>query len=173
MIYDTKYIIDVQSMQMERLAEQKKSEYTSFQWGLLLEVYEEYLKFSSFEVTREKMQLDFKKLIDRFEEIHSFLMIDNRGSGLTLKEYHDNRRKAAALQVKADQPGQASLIIQRGGRRKGAGRKKSPYEQRKVSLALDPDCWEIIDKLRDAKNANQSDILRELIEKSLTTEGID
>lgn len=76
------------------------------------------------------------------------------------------------MQVKADQPGQASLIMQRGGRRKGAGRKKSPYEQRKVSLSLDPLCWEIIDKLRDKQERSQSDILRELIEKSLTTEGL-
>jgi hypothetical protein len=67
------------------------------------------------------------------------------------------------MKVKADQPGQTSLIIERGGARPGAGRKKSKYEIRKASVALDPNVWKVIDDLREKTGKTQSDILRELI----------
>lgn len=71
-----------------------------------------------------------------------------------------------------EKEGQATLKIGRGGRRSGAGRKKNG-EQRKASLSLPPDKWDLIDKIKQLEGKNQSDVLAKLIITGLDSKLID
>lgn len=63
------------------------------------------------------------------------------------------------------------MKIGRGGKRPGAGRKKRG-EQRKLSLSLPPEMWEMIDKIKAKEGSNQSDVLAELIGWGIETKRI-
>lgn len=71
-----------------------------------------------------------------------------------------------------DEEGQTTLKIGRGGRRMGAGRKKNG-EQRKASLSLPPDKWELVDRIKQLEGKNQSDVLAELIISGLDSKLIE
>jgi hypothetical protein len=65
-----------------------------------------------------------------------------------------------------DGDGQTELKIH-GGARKGAGRKRKGLENRKASISLPPDRWELIDKIQQLEEKTKSDVLAELIQIGL------
>lgn len=65
-----------------------------------------------------------------------------------------------------DGDGQAELKIH-GGARKGAGRKRKGLENRKASISLPPDRWELLDKIQKLEEKTRSDVLAELIQIGL------
>lgn len=164
---DKKYMLQ---SQIKMLEIQRKSNFSAIQWALLLDTYDYFVK----NLDLDKVDYIYSKLTERFEEVRDFIMIDDRGEGITIKEQYEigDSDEASPFEVKTDQQGQAKLTIKRGGRRKGAGRKKSQYEIRKVSLALDPDSWKFIDDLKEESGRNQSDVLRELISLAIYTLGV-
>jgi hypothetical protein len=66
--------------------------------------------------------------------------------------------------------GQLSLMFTRGGPRDGAGR-KGIGETKKISLTLSKETWSIIENKCRELDGSRSEVLRNIIESALQSEG--
>lgn len=77
------------------------------------------------------------------------------------------------MDVHVPDEGQARLVMKRGGARKGAGRKKTGLENRKASISLPPERWELLDQIHSYIGGSKSDVLAELLEIGLSIKGLE
>lgn len=128
----------------------------------------------------EKALLNGKRIVREFEDYHSIIYFVKQGADgdVRVENYVEPEKeevkpvteiKPSEMSVKVPDHGQAELKMSRGGVRPGAGRKKTGFENRKASISLPPDRWELLDKIQQHESKTKSDVLAELIQIGIET----
>lgn len=156
---------------VQRLADFEDDKRTHvFEW--MVELYQKCEKY----LQDETNVLLKNKIIEQYNELFDYIYFLREVSpnDVTVSNYHEKKAKQAAqaaatpLVVKEGADGQAKLVMQRGGARKGAGRKKSGKESRTVKVALDPVVWMTVEAIKEIEEIKtMSETLAILIERGL------
>lgn len=158
------------------IADQRQDDHDEFKFSWLLELHRSCKTF----LKDESDLLLKKKIVDDYNDLFPslYFMRDIAPDDVTVGNYHDKQKELAdrkksstALIVAEGSDGQTKLVMQRGGRRKGAGRKKSDKEIRTVKIALDESTWIAIEAIKDIEDyKSMTQLLSILIERGLDNE---
>lgn len=151
------------------IGDQRQQDHQEFMFEWLLDLYEDckkYLKDESNLLLKDKIMKEYN---DVFQSL--YFMRDLTGA-VTVANYHEKQKElekpSTPLVVSEGADGQAKLVMQRGGRRAGAGRKKSDKEIRTVKIALDELTWMAIEGIKEIEGyKSMTQLLSLLIERGL------